>query len=133
ASYTPIDPLTFGLEYMNETQDNFPDLATGNPIKAKAQGVAGYVSYMFTDQWRLAFRAEHFKDTDSFRLGIDDTKYKEATLTLAYLPTKNVELRAEVRYDKASPPSSVTGVWTNTDGSMSNSLSTVALQAIYKF
>jgi hypothetical protein len=133
ASYSPIDPLTLGLEYMNESQDNFTDMGTGNLIKAKSQGVAGYVSYMFTEQWRLAFRAEYFKDNDGFRLGFDDTKYKEGTLTLAYLPTKSIELRAEARYDKASPPSTITGVWKNSDGTFSNSLTTVALQAIYKF
>ena len=45
-------------------------------------------------------RGEYFDDKDGYRTGIVQ-KWKEATATVAYLPTKNIELRAEVRADRS--------------------------------
>ena len=67
--------------------------------KAKWQGFAGYANYQVNDQWRVSLRGEYFDDKDGYRTGVVQ-KWKEATATLAYLPNKNLELRAEVRGDR---------------------------------
>lgn len=131
-SYSPIDPLSFNLEYLYVSQDGFISLVDASTIKAKYQGIAAYVNYMIAEQWRISLRGEYFKDTDGFKFGVPDNKVKEATLTLAYLPTKSIELRAEMRADKVSNPTD-TGIFMGSDGTLSKSLFTYAMQAIYKF
>jgi len=59
-------------------------------------------NYQVNDQWRLSVRAEYFDDKDGYRTGVIQ-KWKEATLTLAYLPTKFIELRGEVRVTSRTP------------------------------
>ena len=90
------DPLTLILNYDYATQDG----ASASGGKAKWQGLAGYVNYQLSEQWRLSVRAEYFDDKDGYRTGVIQ-KWKEATATLAYLPNKNLELRAEVRGDRS--------------------------------
>ena len=127
ASYTIIDPLSVGAEALYVQQENFPSGA--GTIKAKYNGVALYGSYMFTPKVRGSLRVEpQFDDKDGLRFGTSSTKYREVTATGAYLPADNFEARAEVRRDQATNP-----VFTNTDGSTSKSLMTVAFQGIYKF
>jgi hypothetical protein len=127
ASYAIIDPLSVGAEALYVQQENFPS-GTGT-IKAKYTGVALYGSYMFTPKLRGALRVEpQFDDKDGLRFGTSSTKYREVTATGAYLPADNFEARAEVRRDQATNP-----VFTNTDGSTSKSLMTIAFQGIYKF
>ena len=93
ATFNLAEPLTLILNYDYGSQDG--GSAGG---KAKWQGVAGYVNYQFSDQWRLSLRAEYFDDQDGYRTGLVQ-KWKEATATLAYLLNKNFEVRAEVRGD----------------------------------
>jgi hypothetical protein len=70
----------------------------------------------------------HF-NTSPFATGTaTGVKYKEVTLTLSYLPNASVELRGEVRGDRAS-----SSVFVDSDGSAAKSLLTAALQGIYKF
>jgi len=95
--------------------------------KAEWSGVAGYVNFKFSDQWRVALRAETFDDKHGYRTGVVQT-WDEATLTLAYMPTANVELRGEVRADKSDQKSFV-----QADGTTEDSQSSVGLQALYKF
>ena len=95
--------------------------------KAKWTGIAGYVTYQLTDQWKLAFRAETFDDKDGYRTGVVQ-KWKEGTLTLGYLPAKNFELRAEFRQDKSDVAS-----FMKPDGTASKDQTSYALQALYKF
>ena len=124
ASYTIIDPLSVGLEVLSVSQEN----AGGGTTKQKYSGVAGYVSYMFAPKFRGVVRAESFDDKDGFKFGTASTKYKEVTLTGAYLPADNFEMRAEVRRDNATNP-----VFPEFTGPLSKSLMTVALQGLYKF
>ena len=95
--------------------------------KAKWNGLAGYVNFKLNDAWRVAMRAEAFDDKDGFRTGVDQ-KWKEATLTLAHTPTKNVELRAEVRADKSNVSS-----FDQNNGPDKKKQTSAALEAIYKF
>ena len=137
-NYTPIDPLTLGLDYVNVSQKNFGQLLPGsvvgspiygNPITAKYDGYALYATYMFTPKWRLALRAENFNDQNGFHFGTADTTYREATATLSWLESDSFELRGEVRGDHASNP-----VFTVASGSaLSKTLTTYAIEGLYKF
>jgi hypothetical protein len=128
ATYTMSDSLTLGAEILSVSQENFVSLVTGSPMKAKYSGQALYVTYMMTPKWRAVGRYESLKDDDGFRFGTADTKYSEFTLTGAYLPNSSIELRAEMRRDGADKP-----VFVETGGATSKSLTTYALQALYKF
>src|SRR6266849_5566089 len=57
-SYTVIDPLTVGLEFLSVSQQNFTSLVNGSNITAKYTGFAGYVTYMFTPKFRGVVRVE---------------------------------------------------------------------------
>ncbi len=94
ATFNLADPLTLILNFDYGTQAG--GSASGG--KAKWQGLAGYVNYQLSDQWRLSFRGEYFDDKDGYRTGLVQ-KWKETTATLAYLINKNFEVRAEVRGD----------------------------------
>jgi hypothetical protein len=127
-TYTPIEPLSLGLEYLRVQQKEA--LADGS--KGKYSGFAGYVSYTFMPKLKGTVRAETFNDKDGLHFttvpaGTPGSKYKEFTLTLAYLAADNFELRGEVRTDRANNP-----VFTD-DSSFSKTLTTFAVQALYKF
>jgi len=131
ASYTISDPLSIGLEFLSVSQDK--GTATGGT--AKWSGFAGYVTYMLSPKWRAVVRAESFDDKNNFKLAAPagvaagaGVKYTEATLTLSYLPSASVELRGEVRGDRAD-----TAVFPDSAGVRSKSFVTAAVQGIYKF
>jgi Putative beta-barrel porin-2, OmpL-like. bbp2 len=129
ASWAFTDTLSIGLEYLTFSQDNGVVVGT----KAKYSGFAGYFTWLFNPKWRLAVRAESFDDHDGFHFGTTGlptpgTKYKEGTVTVAFLPADNFELRAEVRDDTADQ-----AVFKQFDGTTSKSLMTMAVQGLYKF
>jgi len=127
-SYTVIDPLTVGLEFLSVSQQNFTSLVDGSNITAKYTGVAGYVSYMFAPKFRGVVRAESFDDKDGFHFGTAGTKYKEVTLTGAFLASDSFEARVEARRDQATNT-----VFTDYAGAASKTMTTLALQGLYKF
>ena len=127
ASYAATEKLTFTLNYDNASQRNAATVAPSGADTAKWTGVAGYVIYQMTDTWRLALRGETFNDKDGYRTGVAQ-KWKEGTVTLAYLPSKSMEVRGEVRADRSNVSSFV-----KTDGSAGKSQNSVALQVLYKF
>lgn len=100
---------------------------TATATAARWWGIAGYGNYQFTDQWRLAVRSEYFNDRDGFRSGTAQ-QWKEATATLAYAPTKHVELRGEYRHDWSDKRS-----FLRSNGKVRKTQDTAALEAIYKF
>jgi hypothetical protein len=65
---------------------------------ARWNGLAGYVNYALNDHWRASLRAEYFDDPDGYRMGFAQ-RWKETTLTVAWLQGKAVELRLEGRLD----------------------------------
>src|SRR5207302_3765833 len=101
-SYTIIDPLTVGAEILNVSQD-IPG-AGGSTTKAKYNGAALYVTYMFMPKLRGVLRAESFDDKNGFHFGsalpaglglaTSDTKYKEVTATVSFLASDSFEARA---------------------------------------
>ena len=95
-SYKITEQLTFVANYDYGTQEK--GSASGG--QAKWQGIAGYLNFQFNDQWRLSLRGEYFDDKDGYRTGFVQ-KWKEATITVAYLPTKSIEVRGEVRADRS--------------------------------
>jgi hypothetical protein len=127
-TYNVIEPLSLGLEYLQVQQKDALFAAGGTTAKAKYSGFAGYVSYTFLPKLKGTVRAERFNDKDGFHFGVTDTKYNELTLTLAYLAADNFELRGEVRNDRASNPR-----YLEDNGTLSKTLTTFAVQALYKF
>ncbi len=132
ASYTIIDPLSVGLEVLSVSQEN----AGGGTIKAKYNGVAAYVTYMFMPKLRGVLRAESFDDKNGFHFGTtvpaafatSDTKYKEVTATVSFLASDSFEARGEVRRDQANNP-----VFTDFTNAISKTMTSIALQGLYKF
>ena len=134
ASYTIIDPLSVGLEFLSVSQDN----TVGGTSKGKYSGAAGYVSYSFIPKLKGTVRLETFTDKDGLRFNLPvDTpdpaaspakKFMEATVTVAYLPSDAFELRGEVRQDQADNKAFV-----DSKGQFSKTLMTMALQGLYKF
>jgi len=134
-SYAIIDPLSVGLEFLNVSQDKAVAIVGGATIKGKYTGVAGYVTYMLTPKFRGVLRVESFDDKDGIRFigngptaTVSSTKYREATVTAAYLPSDSFEARAEVRRDQGT-----NAVFTDSAGVTSKSQMSFALQGLYKF
>jgi hypothetical protein len=135
-SYTIIDPLTIGGEILNVSQD-IPG-AGGTTTKAKYNGAALYVTYMFNPKLRGVLRGESFDDKNGFHFGTapgfpgalatSDTKYKEVTATVSFLASDSFEARAEVRRDSANNT-----VFTDSTGATSKNMTSAALQGLYKF
>lgn len=124
-TWTVIDPLTLGAEYLNVSQDGI----AGTTKKFKYSGEALYVNYMITPKFRASLRGEWMKDADGLLFGVANNKMKESTLTLAYLPTDSFEFRAEVRGDHSDKPFFLSTNSVTTE----KSLVTYALEGIYKF
>jgi hypothetical protein len=128
ATYTINNRMSAGGEVLYVSQDR----AVGGA--AKYNGVAGYFTYNLNREWRVAARAEMFDDKNGFHFTpaapftASDTKYNEVTGTLAYLPNSSVELRTELRLDRAN-----NAVFRNSDGTTAKSLQTLGFQGIYKF
>jgi len=134
-TYNATSQLTFILNVDWGQQENVTSLVDGTAIKAKWDGAAAYANYQVNDQWRLSVRAEYFDDKDGYRTGVIQ-KWKEATLTLAYLPTKFIELRAEVRGDKSDSNAFVKDVtfFSGAFGAgLTDNQTSIGLEAVYKF
>ncbi|MHB1678566.1 MAG: outer membrane beta-barrel protein [Sulfuriferula sp.] len=130
ATLTATSQLSFVFNYDYATQANAPlsaSLPNGPLGTATWDGWAAYVNYQFNDQWRLSARGEYFNDQNGFRTGIAQ-KWKEGTLTLAYIPTTHVELRAELRQDQSNVAS-----FLNSSGFGKDSQTSEGLEALYKF
>ncbi len=125
-SYNITDAISVGAELLNVTQD-VPG-AGGATTSQKYTGVAGYGSYMFTRKIRGALRLENFDDKDGLHFGVPGTKYREVTATGAYLASDSFEARAELRRDQGT-----NAVFRDFDGTTSKTLTTIALQGLYKF
>jgi hypothetical protein len=129
ATYSITDNLSVAL---NADLGNQED-ASGVGMDADWSGIAAYLNWKFADQWRVAFRAEQFDDQDGYRTGVNAAtgghKWTEGTVTVAFLPTANAEIRVEGRYDK----SDFATAFTQTDGTQDDNQYSFAVQGIYKF
>ncbi len=96
-------------------------------------GLAAYLNYQMSEQYRMSLRAEELKDDSGIAVATTGTPpggntLKEITLTLGYAPVKNFELRGEVRADHADK-----GVFLDSNMIPQTSMVTVGVQGIYKF
>ena len=96
-------------------------------------GFAGYANYALSNQWRVSVRTEYLNFVGSGHL-------LEGTATVGYAPVKNLELRAELRYDKAQQADDIflrsyaLGDFGDTSrATYANNNLEFALQAVYKF
>lgn len=102
ATIKPFDPLALIVEYVYGHEEN---ASLGGTRDAKWQGLAGIVSYGWTDRFSTALRGEFFNDRDGARLGGNfagthaNVSVAELTLTGAYKFTKMFLGRLEVRQD----------------------------------
>jgi hypothetical protein len=152
ATFNATEQLTFVLTADYQQQDLFDDQAlllqlagSGVDDEYTASGAALYVNYKFTDQWRVALRGEYLDDQDGFITALatgaianggavpDDQTISDITLTLGYSPAENYELRFEVRVDTTDDD-----IFTEFDSDalspeMTDSQTSVAFQALYKF
>jgi len=128
ATYTINNRMSAGGEILYVSQDR--------PVggAAKYNGLAGYFTYNLNREWRVAARAEMFDDKNNFHFAPNnqtantDIKYNEITATLAYMPNSSVELRGEIRGDRAN-----SAVFVNSDNSTAKSMQSLAFQGLYKF
>ena len=131
ATYNATSSLTFVLNADWDQQQDGVTNAFGMAHSATWGGIAGYVNYAFSDQWRVSTRIEYFDDKDGFATGTEQHLW-EGTVTFGYAPTKSFELRAELRYDSAQDPAAfVRGIEPAT--TFGSNLSEIALQGVYKF
>ena len=126
-TFNATEQLTFIVNYDYGSQKN-ATLAAGNNGTAKWSGIAGYANYQINGQWRVSGRVEYFDDKDGYRTGVAQ-KWKEATLTVGYMPIKALELRAEIRADSSNVASFADSSGTGS----SKSQRSLGLQAIYSF
>jgi hypothetical protein len=104
ATIKPFDPLAVILEY---TYGHEEKASLGGTRDAMWHGVAGIVSYGWTDRFSTALRGEVFKDSDGARLAGNffgthaDQTLAEITLTGSYKFTKMFLGRLEARQDWA--------------------------------
>lgn len=128
ANWSITNAMSLGGEILYVSQDR----PTGGA--AKWNGAAVYFTYAFTPQWRITTRGELFDDKQNFHLvapGVtagSGVKYTELTVAGSYMPSGSLELRAEVRGDRADE-----AVFIDSNGSTGKSLQSIALQGIYKF
>jgi len=94
---------------------------------ARWWGVAGYINYQLTDQWRIALRGEYFNDKNGFRSGTRQ-RWWEGTATLAFAPMEHIELRGEYRHDQSNKHS-----FLRSSGLSRKTQDTGDFEAIYKF
>lgn len=124
ATWTISDALTVALNADLAEQEDA--LGAGND--AEWYGLAGYANYRFAPQWRVAGRAEYFNDKDGFRTAGVGHKWAELTATVGFMPTKAVELRGELRFDRSNA-----AVFLDPDGSAEKSQQSIGIEALYKF
>jgi hypothetical protein len=133
-SYTIIDPLSVGLEYLYVKQKESVFDSSGAVKDGKYSGIALYLGYAITPKVKTAFRFESLNDKDGLRFplaastaGTEGTKHREITATLGYAAADNLDVRFEVRQDRANE-----AVYSD-DGALKKTMMTFALQGIYKF
>lgn len=131
ATYNATSALSFVVSYdwgKQETTAATPPTLTGG----NWDGIAAYVNYQLSSQWRVSVRGEYLDDKDGTTLvtGARQT-LKEGTVTLGYDPTSSFELRLEGRYDSSSEPTLLKSI--TPAARFSSNQSEIALQGVFKF
>ena len=131
ATFNATPALSFVVSYdwgRQEASAATPAELTGGDW----DGIAAYVNYQLSSQWRLSVRGEYLDDKDGTTLLTGARQnVKEGTVTLGYDPVASFELRLEGRYDTSSEPTLVKSVTPAT--LFSDNQTEVAVQGVYKF
>ena len=127
ATWTATEWLTLILNYDWAKQDD----GVAPSQAAEWSGYAGYALFSINDMWKVRLRGEYFDDKDGYETGFGapGQKWKEFTGTLAYLPTKSVEFRLDLREDKSNEQFFTK---TSSDNTKSDQF-TYGIEALYKF
>jgi len=143
ATYNATSSLTLSANLDYGSQANFD----GDDHTASYVGSALYLNFAFNDKWRASLRGEYVDDRDSHFFTVaansvmctnaqttDFCRYRsnrvsEATLTIAYDPAKQLELRLEGRVDAASNRVFNTGA----NAPLGGTQSTFSAEALYRF
>ncbi len=103
---------------------------------ARWNGLAGYLNYAFNDHWRASLRSEYLDDQNGYRTGFVQ-KWKETTLTLAWMPSNAAELRLEGRIDHSDHSVFVKdSAYFTSDRApqfLGDQQSSIAVEALFKF
>jgi hypothetical protein len=131
-SWNVTDALAVVLNYDWGRQDGgAPDGGV-----ARWNGLAGYLNYAFNDHWRASLRSEYLDDQDGYRTGFIQ-KWRETTLTVAWMPSKAVEVRLEGRADRSDHSVFVKdSAYFTTEVSprfLGDQQSSLAVEALFKF
>lgn len=95
------DNLTMWLQGDYGHEENVPIAGAGRNSEWWAGGA--WLLYQWNDRVGVAFRGDYLKDVDGTRTGVaDDVELWSATLTLNLQPVANLQVRPELRYDRAS-------------------------------
>ena|SRR5579862_7938685 len=117
--------FTLNYDYARQERARLPRQPNGRAIW---QGVAGYVSYKLNEKWITNARAELFDDSNGFRTGVRQN-WREATIALAYLPTKNWLFRIETRHDISNKSSFVN----KSGGGTNHNQQSYSFDVLYQF
>jgi Putative beta-barrel porin-2, OmpL-like. bbp2 len=129
ATWNVTETLTLIMNFDWGKQDNVVLLSQGSNLDAIWSGLAGYLNYAFSDHWKSSLRVEYLDDADGYRTGVAQT-WRETTTTLAYLPSKHLELRGELRFDSSNVSSFRNSAVAGDD---SKNQQSVGVQALFKF
>jgi hypothetical protein len=131
ATFNATAALSFVLSYdwgRQEAGHATPAGLTGGDW----EGVAGYVNYQLSSQWRISVRAEYLDEKDGTTLVTGAAQsLKEGTVTLGYDPVASFELRLEGRYDTSSEPTFLKSV--TPAARFGDDQSELAVQGVFKF
>ena len=132
----PIDPMAIALEYTIGHEGK----VTASGRDATWQGMAGIVSYSWTDRFSTAMRAEWFNDRDGARIlgdpvtGHQNVTVGEVTFTGSYKFTKMLMGRAEVRQDWSDRNVFAVGDQRNRSTHVADKSQTIlGLQLVYQY
>lgn len=132
ASWALTDALNVVLNFDWGRQDGYAPNGRG----ARWEGLAGYLNYAFSDHWRASLRSEYLNDRDGYRT-FAAQKWRENTLTLAWMPAKSVEIRLEGRLDRSNQVVFVeNGAYFMTNGNpalLGDQQGSMAVEGLYKF
>jgi len=131
ATFNVSPALSFVVSYdwgKQETSSATPAGLTGGDW----EGLAGYVNYQLSSQWRVSVRAEYLDDKDGTTLLTGARQnLKEGTVTLGYDPVASFELRLEGRYDTSSESTFVKSL--APVALFGDNQTEVAMQGVYRF
>ena len=86
-------------EYVLQHDLGQQDQVNAAGADAEWYGVNQYLFYTINDCWKAGGRFEWFRDDDGFRVDGSEGNFYEVSLGLNWIPTHNLSVRPEVRWD----------------------------------